>query len=100
MVSTLPDAWPICRVPDVTATPVTSCWHPRCGTNPVTCRIPVVPLTVRSPSLPAPLLFVVSGVSMYLGAAVAVVLFDDLEPAAVAWLRLLGASGVLLAWRR
>lgn len=59
-----------------------------------------MPLTVRSPLLAAPLLFVVGGVSMYLGAAVAVMLFDELAPAAVAWLRLLGASAVLLAWRR
>jgi inner membrane transporter RhtA len=38
--------------------------------------------------------------SMYLGAAVAVWLFADLGPAAVAWLRQLGAALVLLAWRR
>ena len=37
---------------------------------------------------------------MYLGAAAAVWLFDELEPAAVAWLRQLGAAVVLLAWRR
>ena len=50
--------------------------------------------------VPAPLLFVIGGVSMYLGAAAAVWLFDELEPAAVAWLRQLGAAVVLLAWRR
>lgn len=37
---------------------------------------------------------------MYLGAAVAVLLFDELPPATVAWLRLVGAAAVLLAWRR
>ncbi len=37
---------------------------------------------------------------MYLGAAVAVLLFDQLSPSAVAWLRMLGAALVLLAWRR
>lgn len=37
---------------------------------------------------------------MYAGAAVAVLLFQDLSPSAVAWLRLLGAALVLLAWRR
>jgi inner membrane transporter RhtA len=37
---------------------------------------------------------------MYLGAAAAVWLFDVAEPAAVAWLRQLGAAVVLLAWRR
>lgn len=60
-------------------------------------------LTVR-PSLlgprAAPLLFVIGGVSMYLGAAIAVLLFDELPPATVAWLRLAGAAALLLAWRR
>jgi inner membrane transporter RhtA len=49
---------------------------------------------------PAPALFVVGGVSMYLGAALAVGLFDRLSPTAVAVLRLLGAAAVLVAWRR
>jgi inner membrane transporter RhtA len=43
---------------------------------------------------------VIGGVSMYLGAAAAVLLFDELDPAAVAWLRQFGAAVVLLAWRR
>jgi inner membrane transporter RhtA len=55
---------------------------------------------IRATRLPAPLLFVFGGVSMYLGAAVAVQLFDELSPSVVAWLRQLGASIVLLAWRR
>ena len=46
------------------------------------------------------MLFVVGGVSMYVGAAVAVLLFDRVPPAGVAWLRLLGAAVVLLVWRR
>jgi len=50
--------------------------------------------------VPAPLLFVIGGVSMYVGAAAAVWLFDELNPAAVAWLRQFGAAVVLLAWRR
>lgn len=50
--------------------------------------------------LPAPVLFVLGGVAMYLGAAVAVLLFDELSPAVVAWLRLVGAAALLLAWRR
>lgn len=50
--------------------------------------------------VPAPLLFVTGGVSMYLGAAAAVWLFDEVNPAGVAWLRQLGAAAVLLAWRR
>lgn len=55
-------------------------------------------LSVRR--VPAPLLFVAGGVSMYLGAAAAVWLFDEMQPASVAWLRQLGAALVLLAWRR
>jgi inner membrane transporter RhtA len=50
--------------------------------------------------VPAPLLFVLGGTSMYLGAALAVLLFEQLEPSGVAWLRMLGAAVVLLAWRR
>lgn len=50
--------------------------------------------------LPAPVLFVLSGTSMYLGAAMAVWLFAEATPAGVAWLRCLGAAIVLLAWRR
>jgi inner membrane transporter RhtA len=45
-------------------------------------------------------LFLVGGCSMYLGAALAVGLFAQLNPAVVAWLRLLGAAVVLLVWRR
>jgi len=37
---------------------------------------------------------------MYLGAAVAVLLFEQLSPAGIAWMRMLGAALVLLAWRR
>ena len=48
---------------------------------------------------PAPLLFVVGGVSMYAGAALAVGLFAQASPAGVAWLRLAGAAVVLGAWR-
>jgi inner membrane transporter RhtA len=55
---------------------------------------------IRATRLPSSLLFVIGGVSMYLGAAAAVWLFGTLSPAAVAWLRQLGAAVVLLAWRR
>ena len=48
---------------------------------------------------PAPLLFVIGGVSMYAGAALAVGLFAQASPAGVAWLRLAGAAVVLGAWR-
>lgn len=57
-------------------------------------------VVLRARGLPAPLLFLVGGLSMYLGAAVAVWLFAEINPAAVAWLRQLGAAVVLLAWRR
>jgi inner membrane transporter RhtA len=50
--------------------------------------------------VPAPVLFVVGGLSMYVGAALAVALFDRLAPSVVAVLRLVGAAAVLLAWRR
>lgn len=58
-----------------------------------------MPVEVRR-RVPAPLLFVLGGVSMYVGAALAVGLFDQMSPSAVAVLRLLGAAAVLLAWRR
>lgn len=45
--------------------------------------------------VPAPGLFVLSGISMYLGAALAVWLFPVASPAGVAWLRCLGAAIVL-----
>jgi inner membrane transporter RhtA len=51
-------------------------------------------------NVPAPLLFVVSGCSMYLGAALAVGLFNRVSPAGLAWLRMLVAALVMLAWRR
>jgi len=42
-------------------------------------------------------LFVVSAVAQYAGAVVAVSMFDDVAPATVAWLRVVGAALVLLA---
>lgn len=56
--------------------------------------------TTVTERVPAPALFVVGGLSMYVGAALAVGLFDVLSPTTVALLRLLGAAAVLLAWRR
>jgi len=56
--------------------------------------------TATRERIPAPALFVAGGLSMYVGAALAVGLFDRLPPSAVAVLRLLGAAAVLLAWRR
>lgn len=59
-----------------------------------------LPSRIRRRDVPVPLLFVIGGCSMYLGAALAVVLFGRLSPAGVAWLRMLVAAMVLLTWRR
>lgn len=53
----------------------------------------------RGREVPAPLLFVLGGGSQYLGAALAVMLFERFDPAVVAWLRMFVAALVLLAWR-
>lgn len=50
--------------------------------------------------VPAPALFVVSGLAQYGGAAVAVALFAVLPSPTVAWLRIAASALVLLAWRR
>ena len=50
--------------------------------------------------LPAPLVFVLVAISQYIGAAIAVVLFDEIDPAGVAWLRVTFAALILCAWRR
>jgi inner membrane transporter RhtA len=59
----------------------------------------VAPVEVGS-RVTAPALFVLGGASMYVGAALAVGLFDRLSPSGVAVLRLLAAAVVLLTWRR
>ena len=51
-------------------------------------------------AVPAPALFVISGLTLYAGAAVAVGLFDRLGAPAVGWWRIVLAAFVLLAWRR
>ena len=50
--------------------------------------------------MPAPLLFVVSGLTQYVGAALAVGLFAVLPAGTVAWLRIAVSAVLLLAWRR
>mgnify|MGYP006295221627 CR=1 FL=1 len=50
--------------------------------------------------LPPEGLFVTSGVSMYAGASIAVVLFAQLAPAGVAWWRVLGAGVIIVVARR
>ncbi len=49
---------------------------------------------------PPEALFAIGGISQYLGAATAVGLFDQLAPASVALLRVLGAGLVLIGFRR
>jgi len=50
--------------------------------------------------MPAPLLFVGSGLAQYVGAAIAVGLFAVAGAPKTGWLRILAAALVLLAWRR
>ncbi len=57
---------------------------------------PQTPLDRANPVV----LFCVAATSLYLGASLAVSLFDHVPPAGVAWWRLLGASAVLLVLRR
>lgn len=45
---------------------------------------------------PPEALFVLSAVSQYVGAAIAVTLFDEVEPQTVAWFRVIGAAAALL----
>ncbi|MCS4484693.1 EamA family transporter [Gleimia sp. 6138-11-ORH1] len=49
---------------------------------------------------PAPLLFIFSGLTQYVGAAVAVGVFASLSPAATAWWRFALAGVVLFLWQR
>jgi inner membrane transporter RhtA len=46
---------------------------------------------------PPEALFILSAISQYVGAAIAVSLFDEVEPQTVAWFRVMGASVALLA---
>src|SRR3954447_17158100 len=50
--------------------------------------------------LPAQALFVLGAVSQYVGAALAVLLFASVPAAGVAWLRVVAAAALLVAWRR
>lgn len=50
--------------------------------------------------MPAPALFVLSGLTQYAGAALAVGLFAQVAAPTVAWLRIAVSAVVLLAWRR
>ena len=50
--------------------------------------------------LPPQALFVLAAISQYVGAALAVLLFASVPAAGVAWLRIVAAAAVLVAWRR
>src|SRR5215210_9199455 len=45
-------------------------------------------------------LFVGGAITQYVGSALAVLLFAELDAAGVAWLRVLAAAAALAAWRR
>jgi inner membrane transporter RhtA len=50
--------------------------------------------------VPAPAYFAVSAVFHYLGPAFAVLLFVQVDPLGVTWLRIVGAAAVFAVWRR
>ena len=45
--------------------------------------------------MPAESLFLISAVAQYTGATIAVRLFDRVEPATVAWFRVIGATALM-----
>jgi inner membrane transporter RhtA len=59
-------------------------------------QVPAAPLH----RLPPQALFVLGAISQYVGAALAVLLFASVPAAGVAWLRVVAAAAVLVAWRR
>src|SRR3954471_10830142 len=59
-----------------------------------------VTLASARPRLPAQALFICGAVSQYAGAALAVLLFERVPAAGVAWLRVVAAAVALVAWRR
>jgi inner membrane transporter RhtA len=59
-----------------------------------------VPAAATLDRLPPQALFVLGAISQYVGAALAVLLFASVPAAGVAWLRVVAAAAVLVAWRR
>jgi inner membrane transporter RhtA len=59
-------------------------------------QVPAAPLHRLPPQAP----FVLGAISQYVGAALAVLLFASVPAAGVAWLRVVAAAAVLVAWRR
>lgn len=68
--------------------------------GPIPAGAPHGALERRLASIPPPLVFVVSALSLYAGAALAVRSFDRVPPAGVAWWRQAGAATALLVVRR
>jgi inner membrane transporter RhtA len=58
------------------------------------------PVAATLERLPPQALFVLGAISQYVGAALAVLLFASVPAAGVAWLRVVAAAAVLVAWRR
>jgi inner membrane transporter RhtA len=58
------------------------------------------PSALASPRVPAPAYFGVSAIFHYLGPALAVLLFAQVDVLGVAWLRIAGAAIVFAVWRR
>jgi inner membrane transporter RhtA len=54
----------------------------------------------RAPLAPPQLLLVLGAISQYAGASVAVLLFGEVAPGTLAWLRVVVAAVALCAWRR
>ena len=61
---------------------------------------PTNPVTRFLDTAPPEALFILSAVAQYIGATIAVVLFDEVEPQTVAWLRVVGAAIAVLAVSR
>ena len=71
---------------------------PRSAPEPATATTPAPPGIADR--LPAQALFILGALSQYVGAALAVLLFAVVPAAGVAWLRVVAAAAVLVAWRR
>jgi len=54
----------------------------------------------RAASAPPEALFLISAIAQYIGAAIAIGLFDEVEPQTVAWFRIIGAAVAVLAVSR
>jgi inner membrane transporter RhtA len=65
-----------------------------------TSAIPVAPSPRLADRLPPQVFFLISAVFHYLGPSFAVLLFAQLAPPGVAWLRIASAGLVFAAWRR